>query len=223
MHLLWQFLICTFWWYSSLTGLPSMSQSQLGFNSVVWNPELLKDAHNAQQQMFSFPSLSIALIISPNKICYLIPFLLILYYFPQFHSMLSMLNYTPDIENFMLWGSGYVTIFSELLILVGKEFGWTQNRNPSFGWQLKSQFSCFPLSCSKAPRWGGVGSPGICCLFILQPWRIGSSVKSAKAIKMGNTRDNIFYPVLISFWNRPAFIYFLELPCSCLCYLVQSL
>lgn len=144
MHLLWQFLICTFWWYSSLTGLPSMSQSQLGFNSVVWNPELLKDAHNAQQQMFSFPSLSIALIISPNKICYLIPFLLILYYFPQFHSMLSILNYTPDIENFMLWGSGYVTIFSELLILVGKEFGWTRNRNPSFGWQLKSQFSCFP-------------------------------------------------------------------------------
>lgn len=108
--------------------------------------------HSAQQQMFPFLLWAIALIISLNQICYLFIFFSILNYFPKFNSVLSILNYIPDIENFMLWGF-------RLLILVGNEFGWTQNRSPSFGWQLKSQFRCFLLSWLKAPRCCGTGSP----------------------------------------------------------------
>lgn len=79
-------------------------------------------------------------------------YFLILNYFPKFTRVLSVLNYIPDTENFMLWKF-------RLLILVGNEFGWIQNRSPPFEWQLKSQFHCVLLSWLKAPRCCGTGSP----------------------------------------------------------------
>lgn len=122
---------------------------------MIGTPDM---CHSAQQQTFLFFLWAIALIISLNQICYLFfIYFSILNNFPKFTRVLTVLNYIPDIENFMLWEF-------RLLILVGSEFGWTQNRSPPFEWQLKSQFHCVLLSWLKAPGCCGTGSPGICYL-----------------------------------------------------------